>query len=55
MMAETEDVRRDIDATLKETDITADLKDAEKTLRTTVKEAENATMKKTGQQTEGKQ
>ena len=55
MMAETEDVRRDIDATLKETDITADLKDAGKTLRKTMKEAETEAMKKTDQQTEGKQ
>ena len=54
MMAETEDVRRDIDATLKETDITTDLKDAGKTLRKTVKEAENDAMKKTDRQTEGK-
>lgn len=55
MMAETEDVRRDIDATLKETDITADLKDAGKTLRRTMKEAETEAMKKTDQQTEDKQ
>ena len=55
MMAETEEVRRDIDATLKETDITADLKDAGKTLRKTMKEAETEAMKKTDQQTEGKQ
>ena len=47
MMAETEDVRRDIDTTFKETDITTDLKDAEKTLRKTVKEAENDAMQKT--------
>ena len=46
MMNETEDVRKDINATLKEADITADFKDAQKELRKSLREAEKDTMKK---------
>ena len=46
MLSETEDVRRDIDSTLKDADITADFKDAQKELRKSLREAEKDTMKK---------
>ncbi len=44
MMAETEDVRRDIDDAIKEADVSKELKDAQKELRQSVKEAEKETM-----------
>lgn len=46
MMAETADVRRDIDSAVKEADIAADLKDAEKTLNQQIREAEKETKQK---------
>ena len=46
MMAETADVRRDIDDPVKEGDISADLKEARQSLQKSVNEAEKETMKK---------
>ena len=46
MMQETEDVRKDIDQTLKEADITADLRDARKELNKSIGEAQKDTFKK---------
>lgn len=46
MMAETADVRRDIEAAVKEGDISADLKEAWQAFRENVNEAEKDTMKK---------
>lgn len=46
MMSETEDVRKDIDSALKDADVSAELKDAGKTLRASMKDAEKETMKK---------
>lgn len=46
MMAETEDVRRDIDSALKDADISSDLKDARRELEHSVREAEKDTMEK---------
>lgn len=46
MMAETEEVRRDMDGALKDADISAELKDARLELQQSVKEAEKETMKK---------
>ena len=40
MMAETEDVRRDIDSAIKDADVTAELKDAKKQLQQSLTEAE---------------
>ena len=47
LMAETSDVRRDIDSAVKDADISADLKQAKQELQKSVKEAEIDTMKKT--------
>ena len=46
MMRETEDVRKDIDQTLKEADVTADLRDARKELNKSIGEAKKETFKK---------
>ena len=46
MMAETEDVRKDIDDALKDADVSAELKDARKELNKSLREAEKETMKK---------
>ena len=46
MMAETEDVRRDIDSALKDADISSALKDARRELEHSVREAEKDTMEK---------
>ncbi len=46
MMADTENVHRDVDETLRSADITADLKEARQTLRQNFREAEKETMKK---------
>jgi sec-independent protein translocase protein TatB len=46
MMAETEDVRRDIDSAIKDADVTAELKDAKKQLQQSLTEAEKETLKK---------
>ncbi len=46
MMSETEDVRKDIDSALKDADVSGELKDAGKTLRASMKDAEKETMKK---------
>ena len=46
MMSETEDVRKDIDSALKDADVSAELKDAGKTLRASMKDTEKETMKK---------
>ncbi|MBQ9196615.1 MAG: twin-arginine translocase subunit TatB [Clostridia bacterium] len=46
MMRETEDVRTDIDQTLKEADVTADLRDARKELNKSIGEAKKETFKK---------
>ena len=46
MMAETADVRRDIEDAVKEGDISADLKEAQQAFRENVNEAEKDTMKK---------
>ena len=46
LMAETADVRKDIDSTLKEADISKDLKDARKELQKNISEAEKDTLKK---------
>ncbi len=46
MMAETADVRRDIEDAVKEGDISADLKEARQAFRENVNEAEKDTMKK---------
>lgn len=46
MMAETADVRRDIEDAVKEGDISADLKEARQSLQKSVNEAEKETMKK---------
>ena len=47
MMAETADVRRDIDDALKEADVSAELKDAQQELRRSVASAEKEAMDKT--------
>ena len=46
MMAETADVRRDIDDAMKDADISQELKDARKELTQNLSEAEKDTMKK---------
>ncbi len=46
VMSETADIRREVNDTLKEADITGDLKDAKKLLDRNVKEAEKDTLKK---------
>ena len=46
MMAETADVRRDIDDAMKDADISQELKDARKELKQNLTEAEKDTMKK---------
>ena len=46
MMAETADVRRDIDDAMKDADISQELKDARKELQQNLSEAEKDTMKK---------
>ncbi len=46
MMAETADVRRDIDDAMKDADISQELKDARKELTRNLSEAEKDTMKK---------
>ncbi len=46
MMAETADVRRDIDDALKEADVSAELKDAQQELRRSVASAEKEAMDK---------
>ncbi len=46
MMAETSDVRRDVDDALKSADIREDLKQARQELQRNVREAEKDTMKK---------
>ncbi len=46
MMAETADVRRDIDEAMKEADVSAELKDAQRELRQSVTSAEKEAMKK---------
>ena len=46
MMAETADVRRDIDDALKEADVSAELKDAQQELRRSVTSAEKEAMDK---------
>ena len=46
MMAETADVRRDIDEAMKEADVSAELKDAQRELRQSVASAEKEAMKK---------
>ncbi len=46
MMAETEDVRKDVNETIKSVDPTAELRDAGKALRKNLKQAEKDTMKK---------
>ncbi|MBR4711920.1 MAG: twin-arginine translocase subunit TatB [Clostridia bacterium] len=46
MMAETEDVRKDIDQTLKEADVTKEIRDVQHSFRDFVKSAEKDTMKK---------
>ena len=46
MMAETADVRRDIDEAMKEADVSAELKDAQRELRQSVTSAEKDAMKK---------
>ena len=45
LMAETADVRKEIDDTMKEADITAELKEAQKALRDSMREAERETRK----------
>lgn len=46
LMDETQDVRRDIDQTLKEADVTQDLRDARKELNKNLGEAKKETFKK---------
>ncbi|MBQ6174003.1 MAG: twin-arginine translocase subunit TatB [Clostridia bacterium] len=46
MMSETEDVRKDIDTTLKDADVTKDLREAQQSLRKNLRQAEKDTMKK---------
>ncbi|MBQ9300638.1 MAG: twin-arginine translocase subunit TatB [Clostridia bacterium] len=46
MMQETEDVRKDIDQTMKEADITADLREASKELNKSIGQAKKDTFKK---------
>lgn len=46
MMAETEDVRKDIDQTIRDADVTKDLREARVSLRKAVSSAEKDTMKK---------
>ena len=46
MMSETEDVRKDINQTLKEADVSADLRDARKELNKSIGEAKKDTFKK---------
>ena len=46
MMAETADVRKDIDQTLKEADVTKEIRDVQHSFRDFVKSAEKDTMKK---------
>ena len=46
MLQETEDVRKDINQTLKEADVTADLRDARKELNKSIGEAKKDTFKK---------
>ena len=46
VMAETEDVRNDVDQTLKDVDITSDIKDVQKTFSKNLRQAEKDTMKK---------
>lgn len=46
MMAETEDVRREIDSAMKDADVSKEMKDARKTLQNNLREAEKDTMKK---------
>ena len=40
MMAETEDVRREIDSAMKDADVSKEMKDARKTLQNNLREAE---------------
>ncbi len=46
MLQETEDVRKDINQTLKEADVSADLRDARKELNKSIGEAKKDTFKK---------
>ena len=46
MMAETEDVRREIDSAMKDADVSKEMKDARKTLQNNLRKAEKDTMKK---------
>ena len=46
IMAETEDMRRNIGGAVKDADLSAELKDAQKALRQNIREAEKDTMKK---------
>ena len=46
MMAETEDVRREIDSAMKDADVSKEMKDARKALQNNLREAEKDTMKK---------
>ena len=46
MMNETADIRKDLESTVKDADISAELKDAQKELRQNLREAEKDTMQK---------
>lgn len=46
MMSETEEIRKDVNETLKEVDVTSELRDAGKSLTKTVREAEKSALSK---------
>ena len=46
MMAETTEIRQEINSTMKEADLTSDLKEAKQLLQKNIKEAEKETLKK---------
>ena len=46
MMAETSDIRQEINSTMKEADLSSDLKEARQLLQKNIKEAEKETMQK---------
>ena len=54
MLKETEDVRKDVNDTLREADITADLRDARKELNRSLRDAENSVKKPSEKRDSGK-
>ena len=54
MLKETEDVRKDVNDTLREADITADLRDARKELNRSLRDAESSVKKPSEKRDSGK-